>query len=259
MAVRSMQSTLHMPSRGYGPTLNAHTVPTVHANASPWEAGSSLFRASSLSDWLRPEAAAFPGLHLPRRPSWPNYQVEIDQVQGDFRAEGDFGALETTVSKVEGGSGWDFEQAADDLLGRAKLPQDLLSIIKDDICQFGSTVASLCPWSKSFIVKLELMGEDSCPRWHMDSYCGRGIVTYNLAGTEYATDDIVDFWELEHCGNNDCIIKDKSKIRQVNVGDLLFMKGKNFPGGRGLVHRSPDVQYQNGAVLNRLVLKVDVP
>lgn len=93
----------------YGPTLNAHTVPTVHANASPWEAGSSLFRASSLSDWLRPEAAAFPGLHLPRRPSWPNYQVEIDQVQGDFRAEGDFGALETTVSKVEGGSGWDFE------------------------------------------------------------------------------------------------------------------------------------------------------
>eukprot|EP00913_Durusdinium_trenchii_P026119 g24502.t1 len=87
-------------------------------------AGSSLFRASSLSDWLRPEAAAFPGLHLPRRPSWPNYQVEIDQVQGDFRAEGDFGALETTVSKVEGGSGWDFEQAADDLLGRAKLPQD---------------------------------------------------------------------------------------------------------------------------------------
>ena len=109
MAVRSMQSTLHMPSRGYGPTLNAHTVPTVHANASPWEAGSSLFRASSLSDWLRPEAAAFPGLHLPRRPSWPNYQVEIDQVQGDFRAEGDFGALETTVSKVEGGSGWDFE------------------------------------------------------------------------------------------------------------------------------------------------------
>ena len=95
------------------------------------------------------------------------------------------------------------------------------------------------------------MGEDSCPRWHMDSYCGRGIVTYNLAGTEYATDaawheknrrrvsfrrlklpnsillaekmtpplrqisekttffssiclqDIVDFWELEHCGTFD--------------------------------------------------------
>ena len=33
--------------------------------------------------------------------------------------------------------------------------------------------------------KLELMGEHNCPRWHRDSYIGRGIISYNLSGTQY--------------------------------------------------------------------------
>ena len=36
--------------------------------------------------------------------------------------------------------------------------------------------------------KLELMGEHTCPRWHRDHYCGRGIVSYNLSGTQYVAE-----------------------------------------------------------------------
>lgn len=39
-------------------------------------------------------------------------------------------------------------------------------------------------------------------------------------------------------GNNDCIIRDKSKIQQISVGDMLFIKGRGFPqGAKGLVSR----------------------
>ena len=105
------------------------------------------------------------------------------------------------------------------------------------------------------------MGENACPRWHRDEYCARAIVSYNSAGTQYTADDNVDFWELENCGNNACIIKDTSRIQSVNVGDVFFMKGLTFPGGsNGLVHKSPEVKHHyNGLVVNRLVLKIDVP
>ena len=32
--------------------------------------------------------------------------------------------------------------------------KDLLSTIRADMCELGITVASLCPWSKSIIVRL---------------------------------------------------------------------------------------------------------
>ena len=39
-------------------------------------------------------------------------------------------------------------------------------------------------------------------------------------------------------GNNDCIIRDTSKIQQISVGDMLFIKGRGFPqGAKGLVSR----------------------
>ncbi|CAJ1410669.1 unnamed protein product [Effrenium voratum] len=214
-----------------------------------------LFAGSSLGDWLRRDAAAFQGLHLPRRPHWPNYQEEIDRAADSFGPEGQ---VAMRIFPQQGRVA-DFQQVANEIGRGVSLPQDLMSVIRADICALGRTVASLCPWSKTFIVKLELMGEHSCPRWHRDEYCARAIVSYNLAGTNYATEDNVDFWELDHCGNNDHIIRDASKVRQVGVGDLLFIKGRKFPGARGLVHKSPPLQYANNVVLNRLVLKIDVP
>ena len=67
--------------------------------------------------------------------------------------------------------------------------------------------------------------------------------------------------DVPNWGNNDCIVKDPSKVCQINVGDMFFMKGMGYPTGvKGLVHKSPPVQYHpDGFAMNRLVLKVDVP
>jgi len=71
----------------------------------------------------------------------------------------------------------------------------------------------------------------------------------------------VNFWELEHKGTNERIIRDISEIHSAGVGDILFIKGVKYPDPvKGLIHRSPEAQYHDsGLVRNRLVLKVDVP
>merc|ERR1712232_618803 len=93
----------------------------------------------------------------------------------------------------------------------------------------------------------ELMGENVCGKWHQDNYVGRAIVTYNGLGTMYV--------------RNSNVIRDPSKVFSANEGDILFMKGKMFPGAvKGLVHKSPEKRYHaDGAVMNRLCLKVDLP
>ena len=34
-------------------------------------------------------------------------------------------------------------------------------------------------------------------------------------------DTNVDFWELKHCGNNECVVKNKELVKNVEVGDIL--------------------------------------
>lgn len=152
------------------------------------------------------------------------------------------------------------ETAADEILARAALPANLSEIIRCDICSIGLIVGRACSFAGRLQVKLEIMGESVCSRWHRDQYVGRAIVTYNSNATEYTDDSNVDFWELENCGNNACVIKDTSEIHNVEVGDVLFMKGKEFPDSSGLVHKSPEKRYhEDGRVVNRLILKIDVP
>ena len=88
-----------------------------------------------------------------------------------------------------------------------------------------------------------------------------GIVSYTgSVGTEYTSDANVDFWQLRHGGDNQSIIRDADKVSAVEVGDILFMKGKLFPTApNGLVHKAPEKRYHDdGSVINRLLLKVDV-
>ena len=54
--------------------------------------------------------------------------------------------------------------------------------------------------------------------------------------------------------------RDQGKVESAGTGSILYMKGLKYPfGANGLVHKSPAMSYrQDGSVLNRLVLKVDV-
>ena len=109
-------------------------------------------------------------------------------------------------------------------------------------------------------VKLEVAGANICKRWHQDNFVGRALTSYTgVVGTEFTRDENVDFWELNNCGNNDCIIREPDGVRSVAVGDILFIKGKKFKGQPALVHKSPPIRrHADGRVVNRLVLKVDV-
>merc|ERR1712217_472029 len=141
------------------------------------------------------------------------------------------------------------------------LPRQVVEQIQADIEEIGMAVAKMIPSAEKLIVKVEIMGKFICNRWHRDHYSSRAIVSYNLCGTEYALHENVDFWELENCGNNECIIRDKSQVFSVEAADVLFMKGLKFANGvNGLVHKSPEKLYhENGAIMNRLCLKIDVP
>jgi len=140
------------------------------------------------------------------------------------------------------------------------LPAGFAEQVRRDAREVGVAVAGLVPTADKLILKLELMRENVCTRWHQDYYVARAIVSYNCSGTEYIHDDHVDFWELKNCGNNACVVQDRTQVCQAGVGDMLFMKGKLFPGAvNGLVHRSPDFAYHpNGDIKTRFVLKVDV-
>jgi len=221
-------------------------------------ASSTVLVGTTLSDFLLPESAQHQALLVKREPSWKDFQAILDQSvkQGDIREEDQM--------KIEFKTGsTDLAEVGDALLKtvRMKLPDDLRNSIRRDAVDIGTVVARLCPWSNTLIFKIEVMGENCCSRWHRDNYCARAIVTYNSVGTVYAPDDIVNFWELDYCGCNDKIIKDESQVCSVGVADVFFMKGKKFPcGPKGLVHKSPEIRHhEDGLVVNRLVLKVDVP
>merc|ERR1711920_264325 len=147
-----------------------------------------------------------------------------------------------------------------DKVGSTGLPDSLRHQIQRDIEEVGLVMAKMLPDTKEMSLKLELMGESVCSRWHQDHYTCRAIITYNGSGTVYAHNDNVNFWELNNCGNNDHIIRDVSQVLSATSGDVLLMKGKLFPSSvNGLVHKSPDKRYRaDGSVMTRLCLKIDV-
>ena len=152
-------------------------------------------------------------------------------------------------------------QATRALLPDAALPDPITKQIYSDTCALGKIVGCLIPSARKIVIKLEMFGASSCSRWHRDNYVGRAIVSYTgKVGTEYTSDDNVNFWELENCGNNDHIIQDLRQIRAVDTGDFLFIKGTNYPrGAKGIVHKSPaNCYHKDGRIINRLILKVDV-
>ena len=221
----------------------------------------AVYVSTDLKGWLNKEASNYKGLVVPR-PFRGKYNQFIGCVDEALDRLSNKYELAATINVPDDESQLSKQliNAIDDLLTKAQLPESLCEQVRSDTSHLGCTVASLCPSSKSLAVKLEIFGENTCSRWHVDHYIGRGIVTYTgNIGTEFTRDSNVDFWELKHCGKNEHVIKDKKLVKNVAVGDILFMKGAKFtPGVDGLVHKSPEKQYhENGKIFNRLMLKID--
>ena len=256
--------TAYITSRGEVRSKLDPTAPGWSPTARHRLSTSPVFVCDKPETWLQPQSSQYSGL-LAKRPfpgRFDPYRAAIDDALERF---GDNAQLKTTVhhNGVQGDVLTNLQEPLDELLAEAALPAVVSGQLRRDACTMSEVVASLCPSATQLDVKVEIFGENSCSRWHQDYYAGRAIITYTGGvGTEYLDDSNVDFHELEHCGNNDCIIRDKRQVRRVMPGDMLFMKGRRFPGaGAGaLVHKSPEKRYHpDGRVVHRLLLKIDVP
>lgn len=217
-------------------------------------------KTNSVSEWLGKDSFNYKGLLFPR-PLTQTSSQQIQQFADQLAESGRLGrelGVERAVSLVNGDA---LTDGIAQIMSTVAPPIELSKMLDRDARVLVGIYQAMFPDLQEVSIKVELLGENCCSRFHQDTYVCRSIVSYNLAATEYIEDVGVDFWELENCGKNDCIVKDPSMVRQVHIGDMMLMKGTLFPwGAKGLVHRSPAITYSDtGRALHRLVLKVDIP
>ena len=109
---------------------------------------------------------------------------------------------------------------------------------------------------KDAILKLTVLHESMCPRFHVDSLPCRLITTYTGKATEWLQHEYVNRNRLG-TGNRgkpddkSGLFKSVKDINRLATGDVAIMKGENWIDnkGRGLVHRSPYVDNGNSRLL----------
>ena len=108
--------------------------------------------------------------------------------------------------------------------------------------------------ANSFKYELSVINEVMCPKFHMDYYQMRLIVTYVGDGTEWTTNDNI---ELDGQGKpvQPIIIIDPDNYHRVEPMSVTLLKGNQYkPGHLGVVHRSPSKSDCQG---ERLLLRFD--
>eukprot|EP00933_Yihiella_yeosuensis_P024472 TRINITY_DN18986_c0_g1_i2.p1 TRINITY_DN18986_c0_g1~~TRINITY_DN18986_c0_g1_i2.p1 ORF type:complete len:337 (+),score=21.51 TRINITY_DN18986_c0_g1_i2:131-1012(+) len=249
---------------GNAPHKHEHGSQSMHNSSDPAE--TALYVTNSVEEWLDSENLDYQGMLVQRSPSWGDNQEWIDRVA----KAGVYGLNESIKCHVWNGRREDLvprlQEAGKELLEISRLrggavPEPLGAQIKQDIVDIGTAVGVLTSELPHIQVGLEFQGNNVCARWHRDDYVGRAIVTYTgMDGTTYTCQSNVNMWELQNCGNNECVTYDKSKITSAGIGDILFIKGRKFPRGQtGLVHKAPEKSFHSdGSVMTRLTLKIDV-
>jgi len=110
--------------------------------------------------------------------------------------------------------------------------------------------------AQSFRLLLATINTNMCRRFHTDVNDLRMLCTYSGPGTLWLTEDNVNREALETCKDNECIVKDESKIQQAPTGSVVILKGAIYPqqGTKAIVHRSPTIE-ESGE--KRLLLRID--
>lgn len=111
-------------------------------------------------------------------------------------------------------------------------------------------------------LKLTVITEVTCPRFHVDMVPCRLISTYIGRATEWLPHEYVDRSKLGAGNrgkpdNKSGLFKSPSNIQHLNKGYVAILKGEswNSNNGGGLVHRSPEASKKT----SRLVITLDFP
>ncbi len=109
---------------------------------------------------------------------------------------------------------------------------------------------------KDAVLKLTVLHESMCPRFHVDSLPCRLITTYKGKATEwlqheYVNRDKLGTGNLGLPDDKSGLFKSVKDINRLATGDVAIMKGDNWVDnkGRGLVHRSPYIDNGNSRLL----------
>jgi hypothetical protein len=99
-------------------------------------------------------------------------------------------------------------------------------------------------------LRLEVIHQAMCPRFHVDRVGIRMLCTYQGPGTEWVEDAQVDrrFLGAGHGGRPDTLsglLRPAHRIQTIPPGTVALLKGSLWQGqtGGGIVHRSPAVPH----------------
>ena len=127
-----------------------------------------------------------------------------------------------------------------DLRQRLPVPERAAALL-DDIGTIASALAFLFD-TATIGIRLRLLDEAMCPRFHVDNLAVRLVTTYAGPGSEWLPEHAVNRAGLgAPRADKPEIVTDPAAIGRLGVGDLALLKGDGWIGneGRGLVHRSP--------------------
>ena len=108
-------------------------------------------------------------------------------------------------------------------------------------------------------IRLSILDNTMCPRFHTDNLPCRLVTTYSGQGTEWLPEYAVDRSKLGHVSSGIAdhesgIYLNKSDIQQLSAGEVALMKGAGWDDyKRPIVHRSPEIASDE----KRLILTLD--
>ena len=125
------------------------------------------------------------------------------------------------------------------------------SMFIDLILESGEMLGSLLN-CKKIGVRIATLRSPMCPLFHVDNIKCRMLITLCGSGTQWISDQDVDWEVFLDRENKDIQIKENADIKQLATGHLSLLKGgawnSNF---NGVVHRSPHDEN------DRLILSID--
>lgn len=199
-------------------------------------ASQSVKRCAGFADWTADAAASNSGFLIPRPLRSFDTLANVDDVQqcveqAASRTDAQEGLLlcaripfdDPEESRALSHQNEVAMQSLETMLIDHLQQPELVQIIMDDM-------KSLCMVMKGFAagqcngleIKFEMIGANSCRRWHHDHFFGRSIVTYSgMHGTTFCDDPATS---LEEIMKSDA----SASVQTAEVGDILFIKGAKF-------------------------------